>query len=76
TGSLHLNAPIVTAFPTTTGGGYTLVASDGGTFTFGDAIFRGSAAGTHLNHPITAAEASQDGYRLTASDGGVFTFNV
>jgi hypothetical protein len=30
--------------PTRDGGGYWLVASDGGVFSFGDAVFRGSGA--------------------------------
>ena len=38
--------------PTPDGGGYWLVASDGGVFTFGDASFYGSTGGTTLNKPI------------------------
>jgi hypothetical protein len=34
------------------GGGYWLVASDGGIFNLGDAGFYGSLGGTHLNRPI------------------------
>jgi hypothetical protein len=34
--------------PTGDSGGYYLVASDGGIFTFGDAMFSGSAAGQPL----------------------------
>jgi hypothetical protein len=34
------------------GGGYWLVASDGGIFTFGDAAFYGGTGGQHLNRPI------------------------
>jgi hypothetical protein len=37
---------------TADGGGYWLVASDGGIFRFGDAGFYGSEGGTHLNRPI------------------------
>ena len=34
------------------GGGYWLVAKDGGVFAFGDAQFYGSTGGTPLNAPI------------------------
>ncbi len=34
------------------GGGYWLVAADGGIFTHGDAAFLGSEGATHLNSPI------------------------
>jgi hypothetical protein len=36
------------------GGGYWLVASDGGIFSFGDATFAGSMGATRLNQPIVA----------------------
>ena len=35
-----------------TGGGYWLVASDGGVFAFGDARFIGSMGGERLNQPV------------------------
>ena len=62
--------------PTPDGGGYWLVASDGGVFTFGDAGFYGSTGGTPLDDPIVGMAATPDGggYWLVASDGGVFTF--
>ena len=41
----HLNEPIVGIAPTPDGGGYWLVASDGGVFSFGDAHFYGSMGG-------------------------------
>ena len=58
------------------GGGYWLVASDGGVFTFGDAGFYGSTGAIHLNRPIVGMAATPDGggYWLVASDGGIFTF--
>jgi hypothetical protein len=37
------------------GGGYWLVASDGGVFTYGDAPFDGSAGSNGLVAPIVAA---------------------
>jgi hypothetical protein len=39
------------------GGGYLLVAADGGVFTFGDAAFFGSTGGIHLNRPIVGIAA-------------------
>src|SRR5437763_2446945 len=58
------------------GNGYWLVASDGGIFTFGDAVYYGSTGATVLNKPIVgmAATPTGAGYWLVASDGGVFTF--
>jgi hypothetical protein len=38
--------------PTPTGHGYWLVASDGGVFSYGDALFAGSTGSLHLNQPI------------------------
>ncbi|HEX4904067.1 MAG TPA: S8 family serine peptidase [Acidimicrobiales bacterium] len=58
-------------------GGYVLLASDGGAFTFGDAVFRGSAGGIRLNQPIVAAAtAGTAGYWEAAGDGGVFAYGV
>ena len=58
-------------------GGYVLLAGDGGAFTFGDAVFRGSAGGIRLNQPIVAAAtAGTAGYWEAAGDGGVFAFGV
>ena len=56
--------------------GYWLTASDGGVFTYGDAVFQGSTGGMHLNSPIVSMAATPDGhgYWLVASDGGVFTY--
>jgi hypothetical protein len=61
--------------PTPTNG-YSLVASDGGIFSFGDAVFYGSEGGTRLNKPIVgiAATPTGKGYWLVASDGGIFSF--
>ena len=72
----HLNAPIVTMAATPNGGGYYLVASDGGVFAFGDALFEGSMGGQHLNQPVVGMAVTPDGqgYYLVASDGGIFAF--
>jgi len=58
------------------GGGYWLVASDGGIFAFGDAVFHGSTGGITLNKPIVGMAATADGggYWLVAAEGGVFAF--
>ena len=61
---------------TSDGGGYWLVATDGGIFAFGDAGFYGSTGGIQLNSPITGMAATPDskGYWLVAMDGGIFSF--
>ena len=51
-GGHHLNAPIVGIVATADGGGYWLVAKDGGIFNFGDAKFYGSRGGQPLNAPV------------------------
>ena len=58
--------------PTADGGGYWLVASDGGVFAYGDARFYGSAGSLVLNKPIVGIASTIDGggYWLVASDGG------
>jgi hypothetical protein len=74
----ELNAPIVGMAVTPDGGGYWMVASDGGVFAFGDAKFYGSMGGIRLNQPIVgmAADDATGGYWLVAADGGVFSFNA
>ena len=58
------------------GGGYWLVASDGGIFAYGDAQFYGSTGSLALNKPVIGMVPTHDGggYWLIASDGGVFAF--
>jgi hypothetical protein len=55
------------------GGGYLMVASDGGIFAFGDAEYAGSAAGVRLAAPIVgmALTSDGDGYWMVGADGGV-----
>ena len=57
-------------------GGYWMVASDGGIFSFGDAKFYGSTGNVKLNQPIVgiAATPSGKGYWMVATDGGIFSF--
>jgi hypothetical protein len=57
-------------------GGYWLVASDGGLFSFGGAPFFGSMGGVALNKPMVGVTSASGGlgYWMVASDGGVFTF--
>jgi hypothetical protein len=61
---------------TSDGMGYWLVASDGGLFTYGSAVFHGSAGNIPLNQPVVGMAATSDGmgYWLVASDGGLFTY--
>ena len=75
-GGVHLNKPIVGIEATPDGGGYWLVASDGGVFPFGDAAGYGSTGGVSLSSPIVGMEATPDGhgYWLFAADGAVFPF--
>jgi len=74
-GGQHLNQPIVGMAATPDGGGYWLVSSDGGTFTFGDAQFYGSVAGRGFA-PAVSVAATGDGYATTLSDGSVWQFGA
>jgi hypothetical protein len=58
-----------------TTGGYWLVASDGGVFSF-DAAFHGSLGSIPLVAPVTGMTTTSDGegYWMIAGDGGVFAF--
>ena len=64
-----LNQPVVGMAATRDGGGYWLVASDGGIFAFGDATFYGSMGGKPLNQPDRRHGRHPDGNGLLA--GGV-----
>ncbi|HVB93421.1 MAG TPA: SpoIID/LytB domain-containing protein [Acidimicrobiales bacterium] len=76
TASTQLNKPVVGMASTADGGGYWMVASDGGIFAFGDAGFFGSTGAIALNRPIVGMASTPDsrGYWLVASDGGVFSY--
>ncbi|MGI8685038.1 MAG: hypothetical protein ACR2MO_08135 [Acidimicrobiales bacterium] len=71
-----LARPVVGVAVTPSAEGYWMVASDGGIFAFGDAVFRGSTGAITLNKPIVgmASTPSGAGYWLVASDGGIFAF--
>ncbi len=72
-----LNAPIVGMVPSSDGGGYFMVASDGGVFAFGDARFEGSCPGIGGCRGAAVAvvpDASGNGYWVVTSTGGVYTF--
>jgi hypothetical protein len=58
------------------GGGYWLVASDGGIFNYGNAGFHGSLGAIRLTKPVVgmATPFGDGGYWLVASDGGIFAF--
>ena len=56
--------------------GYWTDASDGGIFSYGNAVFHGSMGGQHLNAPMVgmAQTPGSGGYWEVASDGGIFSF--
>jgi hypothetical protein len=72
-----LAAPIVGMVPSADGGGYFMVASDGGVFAFGDARFAGSCPGIGGCTGAAVAvmpDASGNGYWLVTQSGHVYTF--
>jgi hypothetical protein len=56
--------------------GYWTNAADGGVFTYGSAVFHGSAGNLVLNKPVVgmAATPGKGGYWEVASDGGIFSY--
>jgi hypothetical protein len=72
-----LNAPIVGMVPSSDGGGYFMVASDGGVFAFGDAHFAGSCPGIGGCSGAAVAvmpDRSGSGYWVVTSTGNVYGF--
>ncbi len=72
-----LDAPIVGMVPSADGGGYFMVAADGGVFAFGDALFAGSCPGIGGCSGTAVAvmpDASGNGYWLVTNTGHVYTF--
>ncbi|HZQ86283.1 MAG TPA: VCBS repeat-containing protein [Acidimicrobiales bacterium] len=79
TGNL-LEPPLTAAPCEVSGGGYWLVARDGGVFGFCDAPYEGSGVGA-AHAPIVAmapvpASAGAPGYWLVSATGGVYTFGA
>jgi hypothetical protein len=58
------------------GKGYWMVGADGGIFTFGDAVFLGSAANADIGAAVVGIASTPDGagYWMVAATGGVLTF--
>ena len=72
-----LDAPIVAMVPSSDGGGYFMVASDGGVFAFGDARFAGSCPGIGGCSGAAVAvvpDTSGSGYWLITQTGNVYAF--
>ena len=69
-------APIVALASSPSGYGYFEIAADGGVFSFGDAVFRGSLAGQALAAPIVAATYTDDGYILIDAAGNAYPFSA
>ncbi len=72
-----LNAPVVGIVPSADGGGYFMVASDGGVFAFGDAKFEGSCPGMGGCAGAAVAvmpDATGNGYWVVTQTGDVYTF--
>jgi hypothetical protein len=74
-GGQHLNSPVV-GIARAPGGGYWLVAGDGGLFAFGGAGFFGSMGGRTLARPVVGLTPTStgQGYWEVATDGGIFAF--
>ena len=72
-----LNAPIVGMVPSSDGGGYFMVSSDGGVFAFGDAKFSGSCPGIGGCRGAAVAvmpDATGNGYWVVTASGSVYPF--
>ena len=68
--------PIVAMTAAPDGGGYWLVASDGGIFSFGDVNYFGSTGGVPLSAPVVGMDRTADGqgYWMVGRDGGIFNY--
>jgi hypothetical protein len=72
-----LDAPIVGMVPSSDGGGYFMVSSDGGVFAFGDAKFSGSCPGIGGCNGAAVAvmpDATGNGYWVVTASGSVYPF--
>jgi hypothetical protein len=74
-GAHPLNKPVVGMAATPDGRGYWSVASDGGIFSFGSAVFHGSTGSLTLARPMVGMARTPDGggYWMVAADGGIFS---
>ena len=75
--SRRLNAPIVGMVPSIDGGGYFMVAADGGIFAFGDARFVGSCpgiGGCAGSAVAVVPDATGNGYWVVTGSGSVYAF--
>ena len=62
---------------TPVGGGYWLVAQDGGVFAYGDAHYYGSRGGQPSTRPLSEwPQLLTVGYWLVGKDGGVFAYGA
>jgi hypothetical protein len=68
--------PIVGIAATADGGGYWLIAGDGGVFSYGNAPFLGSMGGKAISAPIVAMAATPSGrgYWQVGADGQIYQF--
>jgi uncharacterized membrane protein YgdD (TMEM256/DUF423 family) len=68
--------PAAVAGMTSSAGGFRLVSEDGGVFTYGSAVFAGSAADLRLTEEVVDGSSTPrgDGYVLFGDAGGVFAF--
>ena len=75
--SNSLNEPIIGMVPSRSGGGYFMVASDGGVFAFGDAKFEGSCpgiGGCAGSAVAVVPDATGNGYWVVTNTGNVYGF--
>jgi hypothetical protein len=72
------SSPVVGVASTPDGHGAYAAEANGAVIALGDAVYRGSVAGTTLARPIVgiAVDAATGGYWLVASDGGIFSFGA
>ncbi len=65
----RLTTPVTGILPTRDGKGYLVVTSGGNVFAYGDAVWRGSLAGTRLAGRVVAISARGQGYELFVENG-------
>jgi len=70
-GAEHLNSPIVGMAVTPSGGGYWMIASDGGIFTYGDSQYAGNAVSSDNGGSVVGIAAVQ---RHRTSETSIFYY--